>query len=801
MRAKVLLIVILWTLYHNVPGYSQVSRTHPVHSIGKNEKEVLTNAATTSSALPDMLRAIEKATSNEQRADIYYWVSRYYADRLKIDSALFYSEKIKEESLTTNYELGMGKQLLSKSYALYFRNKNDPEGLSKAVEIFTRYKERLFSGIAYRQVARQDERLNDYAGSRKNYYTSISFLSGAGEPKELQRVYYELGRSFYQTFEADSAVSYLITALELAEKMDEPGRIFNASGALGEMYLVNDNLDEAAKYLKYALDIRTPATSRVEVRSRFGSYAACMILRGEFEKAEAAMKEYAMINEKLGDNWGVINLNKLKGIYAYSKGNYSGALQYLRDAFSRRDEIKAYTFDLKNICFFLAKTEYEIGMYDSALDHLAYVMDLANQLQFAADLMDASLLASQCYEKKGKTDSAYYYFSVYDHIKDSILTFRKEKAVMELTAKYETEKKEQQIKLLQGKNELSAYQLRLKSGEIEKQNLLDAKKSQQLIVLSQQNEISRLEAGQKNLALQNQGREMLKKQSELELVSKESQLQTAVATKENQQKKFAYVAVLAVLVFGALIFYRYRQSHKLGKQLALSLVSLREAQDQLVKTEKEKEAENVRVRISRDIHDEVGATLSGVALFSEIAKQKMEQNRPDDAQVYLNHISVNSKEMVEKMSDIVWAINPDNDSFERIITKLQSYAFNLCAGKGISLHLDIDGEIQNDYPVMQVKRNLYLFMKEAINNAVKYSDGKNIFLSLRRQADTITAEIRDDGKGFDTGLSNMGNGLKNMKDRADSLDAKFTIDSGEGKGTCVRLQFHFHPAGGQSRVV
>ena len=131
----------------------------------------------------------------------------------------------------------------------------------------------------------------------------------------------------------------------------------------------------------------------------------------------------------------------------------------------------------------------------------------------------------------------------------------------------------------------------------------------------------------KNLALQNQAKEITKKQNELELLSKESQLQTAMATKENQQKKFAYVAVLAMLFFGVVILYRYRQSHKLGKKLAASLVSLREAQEQLIKTEKEKEAENIRVRISRDIHDEVGATLSGVALFSEIAREKMEQHR------------------------------------------------------------------------------------------------------------------------------------------------------------------------------
>jgi signal transduction histidine kinase len=801
MKVQALLVVVLWTLFHTSFCFSQNSQTHPVHSIAKNSKEPLSNAAAAPATLADMFRSAESAATNSKKADAYYWISRYYADRLKIDSALFYSEKIKETSLADKYEKGMGKHYLAKSYALYFRSKVDAEGLDKAIKIFAQYKDDLFSGLAYKQLARQYTLLNDFAGTTKSYHTSIVFLFRAGETNELQRVYYELGRNYYETFEADSAAFYLLTALQLAEKMNDPGRIFNASSILGELYLTAAKLDEAANYLKYALDTRTATTSKVLVRNRLGSYAGCLILKGEFEKADAVIKEYEVINVKLGDDWGVIDLNRIRGTYSYHKGNYPEALRYLREAFNRTGEIKVFTADVKNICSYLAKTEYNMGMYDSALSHLPYVRAIAYQLRYGADLLEADLLTSQCYEKKGNTDSAYYYFLAYDHNKDSILTIRKEKAVIEVTTKYETEKKEQQIRLLQGENELAVYQLRLKNGEIEKQSLLDVKKSQQLLLLSQQNEISRLEASQQTLALQNQGKEMLKKQSELELVSKESQLQTAVAAKENQQKKFAYAAVLAVLVFGGIIFYRYRQSNKLGKQLAASLVSLREAQDQLIKTEKEKEAENVRVRISRDIHDEVGATLSGVALFSEIAIQKMEQHRPDDAQVYLNHISANSKEMVEKMSDIVWAINPDNDSFERIVAKLQSYAFNLCAGKGISLHLDIDREIQNDHPVMQVKRNLYLFMKEAINNAVKYSEGKNIFLSLQRKGDIITAEIKDDGKGFDTGLSNMGNGLKNMKERADSLDAKFIIDSGEGKGTTVRLQFHFHPAGGQAKAV
>jgi signal transduction histidine kinase len=250
--------------------------------------------------------------------------------------------------------------------------------------------------------------------------------------------------------------------------------------------------------------------------------------------------------------------------------------------------------------------------------------------------------------------------------------------------------------------------------------------------------------------------------------------------KQNQQKKIAYAGVGVILILFGYILYRYIRKKRLQNQ-----------QDVL----------NERLRISRELHDEVGATLSGVALFSEIAKQKMELRQADDAQVYLNRISANSKEMVEKMSDIVWALNPDNDSFERIIAKLQSYAFDLCAGKGISLHLDIDEAIRNDHPAMDVKKNLYLFMKEAINNAVKYSGGKNIFLSLKKKVDSITAEIRDDGNGFNTRVNPTGNGLKNMKARADSVKGIYSIESQEGNGTSVRMQFHFHPFGGQTAAV
>jgi signal transduction histidine kinase len=101
---------------------------------------------------------------------------------------------------------------------------------------------------------------------------------------------------------------------------------------------------------------------------------------------------------------------------------------------------------------------------------------------------------------------------------------------------------------------------------------------------------------------------------------------------------------------------------------------------------------------------------------------------------------------------------------------------------------------------MQARKNIYMLMKEAVNNAVKYSGGAHLFLSIHRNLEGILVEIRDDGKGFDHTRSYEGNGLKNMHSRATDLGAELTIDSSPGGGTLVRLQYHIHHSTGQPAV-
>lgn len=753
------------------------------------------------SRLAELMKMLGAANTDTKQADAYFDLAKYYGDRLKLDSAFYYCNLVKQKSESARYKTGIAKYQLAHAYLSYYRNISERDLVEKSIQVFQRENEFAFLGLGYRMMAKLAQRENDVKACRNYYYLSVNAYKRSTDVKQLQHVNYELGTTFSHTFEPDSAITYILVSLKLAEQINDPSRIFTSAGGLGELYTATEDFEKAARYFEYALQNRSSATSQVIVRNYLGEYATTVLNIGQFDKAAVAIKDYEDLNKQFGDRWGTVMLNIIKGRYYYHQKKYQQAYDLLHPAYHEMLQIGPNSIEVKASAFHLGLLEYSMEKYDSAVKHFlqTYLSSLSSK--YGEKLLDAPLYISRAYDKMGKRDSAFHYFTIYHYMKDSLLTFNKEKAVLELTAKYETEKKEQQIHSLERDNELSFYQLRAKNDEIEKQKLLDEQKTAQLSVLVQQNKISKLEASEKALALEGQQREITKKKNELALLAKENELQTALVASETQRTRFAYVAIAAILLFSGFIYYRSIQNKKLSRRLERSLAELKDAQEQLIKTEKEKEAENIRVGISRDIHDEVGATLSGVALFSEIAREKMRQHKEEDAQLYLNHITVNSKEMVEKMSDIIWTINPENDSFERIIAKLTSFAYSVCAGKGIIPHFDIDQSINYTYPSMQVKKNIYLLVKEALNNAVKYSEAKNLYLQIKKQSDHIMIEIKDDGKGFDRGKGYEGNGLVNMQARAKELKGALQIETGEGKGTTIKLSFDFHPAGGQTASV
>lgn len=200
-----------------------------------------------------------------------------------------------------------------------------------------------------------------------------------------------------------------------------------------------------------------------------------------------------------------------------------------------------------------------------------------------------------------------------------------------------------------------------------------------------------------------------------------------------------------------------------------------------------RELAKVRQKIAGDLHDDIGSTLNSISVYSEIAGRQLQSNT-ENAKDILNKMGVASRNMIDNMNDIVWAINPKNDQFENILHRMQYFAGELLSGKNILLHFSADEKVRNIKLSMARRKNFYLIFKEAINNAFKYSNAKTVAVRISSNANRMTMVIADDGSGFDTRIQSDGNGLNNMKVRANEIGAHITVSSSLNKGTEVNLQ-------------
>jgi signal transduction histidine kinase/ligand-binding sensor domain-containing protein len=193
-----------------------------------------------------------------------------------------------------------------------------------------------------------------------------------------------------------------------------------------------------------------------------------------------------------------------------------------------------------------------------------------------------------------------------------------------------------------------------------------------------------------------------------------------------------------------------------------------------------------RLRISKDMHDEVGASLTRISILSELAKKQ--QNEPAKAQQLVDQISEISGNVVDEMSEIIWAMNPRNDTLDSFASYVRQYSSTYLESAGIDGKFSFPDEIPSLSMSSELRRNLFLVIKEALHNIVKHSGAEQVNLNLCFDHNIISIEITDNGKGFIPGTKNgTGNGLINMRKRMEDIDGHFEISSETGKGSKIKL--------------
>ncbi len=231
------------------------------------------------------------------------------------------------------------------------------------------------------------------------------------------------------------------------------------------------------------------------------------------------------------------------------------------------------------------------------------------------------------------------------------------------------------------------------------------------------------------------------------------------------QRIILVVVSLFILVIAALLVNRYRLRRRL--QVA-----------------------QLRATLSRDLHDDIGSTLSSISILSNVARKRVEATGDADAAASLAKITDRSQRLMRNMSDIVWSVDPKKDTLEELIVRMREFATSVLEAKGIAYTMDLPAIVPAMNLSAEVKNNLYLIFKEAINNVVKHAGACRVQVRIAFEEGTLRLAVKDDGAGIEERASLNGpggNGLRNMRARADEMKAALSIEGSKGHGTELSL--------------
>jgi signal transduction histidine kinase len=218
-------------------------------------------------------------------------------------------------------------------------------------------------------------------------------------------------------------------------------------------------------------------------------------------------------------------------------------------------------------------------------------------------------------------------------------------------------------------------------------------------------------------------------------------------------------------------------------------LSFRRLRRELERLERQAELQKERTRIARDMHDEVGAKLSRLSLLSEMASLHPEM--PPSARGDVGEISETARDTIRSFEEIVWAVNPKNDTLPNLIHYLFRFAEDFFEGSEVQCSFDLPGNIPEAELPTELRHHVFLAAKEALNNVFKHAHARRVWVRLKMTVAGFEIEIEDDGQGFAVASPvsrvGTGNGLENMRERMRLAEGRLELHSQPGAGSRVTL--------------
>lgn len=549
-----------------------------------------------------------------------------------------------------------------------------------------------------------------------------------GFDKGVAGCYLNVSACYGSAGKLDTSLSFIDTAIHYSHKVGEPNRLalayLNRADIYRQLQYFTQSLKDCDTSLKYAEQVNSD-DRRARVYQTIGSvyYHQDMYV----QSSEYYNKAIALYRKFGNLQMSAIVLNNLGNIYKHT-GSYQQAIENFTTAINIADSLK----DLNNLAMYhgnLSDVYLSSGNYTTAEKYAGFAMQYAQQQNNEKQIAIAWEHFGKAYMKQKRIPEAIQAitkgFEIFQKLGDND---RINTAAEMLAEAYS----------LSG-NYSKAYEFQKISRQVN-DTLVKQRYDEDIAAMQTRFKVD-------------------EKDKEIQLLAKDKQLQD----EKIKQQRFMLtasgaIAILALLGIGLLVS-RYRLRNRM-KELEL------------------------RTRIAADLHDEVGSSLSSIHMLSQIAaKQTGSDATHKDV---LERMSTNAKETMDKMGDIVWMIKPGESEAGSLKQRMERFIYEMCSSKNIEASVDLD-ELEKWKLTMEQRKNIYLIFKEAVNNAVKYSGTEKIEVKAGTHNKELTLLVKDQGKGFDPDATAGGNGLDNMKNRAQELNGRLKITSETGKGASIEL--------------
>ncbi|MCO6497843.1 MAG: tetratricopeptide repeat protein [Chitinophagaceae bacterium] len=696
------------------------------------------------------------------------------------------TELIDYDSANAEYYLQLWKKELYSQSAIYqvfyhknrstlYQNYSDSEKalreVNQGISIARRENLQIDLADLYNNRGNLKSEMEDDDGALEDFDQAISIYRSLAMKSEEALVLSNKANVYAFRGNFKTAVPYALEALKIREKTGDKTGVANTSFNLGIMFKSLDQLTDAQKYLNTAEEIYRELKDERSLATVYLVKGSIYRLQKNYERSKSSFLRALPIMEKYDFKPGLINAYENLGtIAARHEKNEEAALSYYLQAEKLTASLQRNQGKITS-GINVAQSLLNLKRYDEFNTKIASIEKMARAYNYNQELLDILKLKMLYAFDRSQESGGREFLEEYEALADSIKSVEIQSDLNELKVKYETEKKEEKIKLLNSRNELqrqilAANELSLlnKELELEKKNLKIG--NQELAIRNKDAMIANNELQIKN------------KEQEIRILELSDKNKSLTIKERNRQLLFGSGLVVLLAALGILYFNR----RKIREKAKFQEVLIAE-QDKAAKAVISAE-ENERSRMSQHLHDGLGQLLSAAKMNLQAA---MEYLPEDDrmTKIYNNTLQLVDDSILE-MRSVSHELVTNNVMRKGLANALKELIEKISNNR-LKVNLEVNGLLENVSAEIQLI--VYRILQESIQNVIKHAQASRIDILLNVDIEYLSGIVSDNGKGFDTSTtaSRNGIGLENIATRIRFLKGSYKVSSAPGEGT--KLQF------------